>query len=91
MLNVDQKEIVAIVTGEIPVSETFDLSESMRGATAGKAIWTTHFKLWSAVPNSMQKDIVAQIRKRKGLPEVPPGIGEFIDKEQLKKKKPLTS
>ena len=81
MLNVDQKEIVAIVTGEIPVSETFDLSESMRGATAGKAIWTTHFKLWSAVPNSMQKDIVAQIRKRKGLPEVPPGIGEFIDKE----------
>ena len=30
MLNVDQKEIVAIVTGEIPVSETFDLSESYK-------------------------------------------------------------
>ena len=53
----------------------------MRGATAGKAIWNTHFKLWSAVPNSMQKDIVAQIRKRKGLPETPPGINEFIDKD----------
>ena len=28
-----------------------------------------------------QKEIVAQIRKRKGLPDVSPGLSEFLDKE----------
>jgi len=27
-------------------AETFDLSEVMRGATAGKVVWNTDFKLW---------------------------------------------
>ena len=36
MLNVEQKGVITIIEGEIPTSETFDLSETMRGATAGK-------------------------------------------------------
>ncbi len=81
MLNVDQKGILTIVEGEVPASETFDLSEVMRGATAGKAIWNTHFKAWSPAPQSLQADLVSQIRKRKGLEEQPPKAQEFIDKE----------
>jgi len=44
LVKIEQREVMTIVEGEIPASETFDLSEKMRGATAGKAVWSTHFK-----------------------------------------------
>jgi len=81
MLKVDQKEVFTIIEGEIPASETFDLSEAMRGATAGKAIWNTHFKSWTPLPSSMVLPVVREIRKRKGLSEDPPKASEFIDTE----------
>ncbi|OLD23145.1 MAG: hypothetical protein AUI59_00395 [Thaumarchaeota archaeon 13_1_40CM_2_39_13_1] len=81
VLNMEQKGIVSIVTGEIPASETFDLSEVMRGQTAGKAMWNTHFKAWTPIPNSILPTIIAEIRKRKGLAPEPPTAEEFIDKE----------
>ncbi|MGI0004939.1 MAG: elongation factor EF-2, partial [Nitrososphaera sp.] len=81
LLNVEQKGIIAIIQGEVPASETFDLSEIMRGGTAGKAMWTTYFKTWSPVPNSIFRNLVADTRKRKGLHPEPPSPDEFIDKE----------
>ncbi len=81
MLNVEQKGILAIIDGEMPVAETFDLSEVMRGATAGKAMWNTHFKSWSPVPQSLIMNVITSIRKRKGLSEEPPKPDEFIDNE----------
>lgn len=81
LLNIDQKEVLAIVEGEIPAAETFDLSEVMRGATAGKAVWNIHFKSWSPLPVSLQKSVVTQVRKRKGLPEEVPPPTDFIDTE----------
>jgi elongation factor 2 len=53
----------------------------MRGGTAGKAMWTTYFKTWSPVPNSIFRNLVADTRKRKGLHPEPPSPDEFIDKE----------
>jgi elongation factor 2 len=81
LLNVDQKGIISIIQGEVPASETFDLSEVMRGGTAGKAIWSTYFKAWQVVPQSILRSLVAETRKRKGLNPEPPAPDEFIDKE----------
>jgi len=81
VLDMQQKGVISIVTGEIPASETFDLSEVMRGQTAGKAMWNTHFKSWTPVPNSVLPNVVSDIRKRKGLAPDPPTANEFIDKE----------
>jgi elongation factor 2 len=81
VLDMQQKGIMSIVTGEIPASETFDLSEIMRGQTAGKAMWNTHFKAWTPVPTSLQTQLIKDIRKRKGLGPEPPTADEFIDKE----------
>ncbi len=81
LLNVEQKGIIAIIQGEVPASETFDLSEKMRGATAGKALWNTYFKAWQPVPNSIFRTLVADVRKRKGINPEPPSPDEFIDKE----------
>jgi elongation factor 2 len=81
LLNVDQKGIISIIQGEVPASETFDLSEVMRGGTAGKAIWNTYFKAWQVVPQSILRSLIAETRKRKGLSPEPPNPDEFIDKE----------
>jgi elongation factor 2 len=81
LLNVEQKGVVSIIQGEVPASETFDLSEVMRGGTAGKAMWNTFFKTWQPVPQSIFKNLIVEIRKRKGLNPEPPTPDEFIDKE----------
>lgn len=81
LLNVEQKGVISIIQGEIPASETFDLSEIMRGGTAGKAMWSTYFKTWQPVPQSIFRNLVGEIRKRKGLNPEPPKPDEFIDKE----------
>jgi elongation factor 2 len=81
VLDMQQKGASSIVIGEIPASETFTLSEAMRGQTAGRATWNTSFKEWTEVPKSMLTSAIADIRKRKGLAPDPPGVGEFIDKE----------
>jgi len=81
VLDMQQKGISSIIIGEIPASETFTLSDDMRGQTQGRATWNTSFKAWSEVPKSMFATAIADIRKRKGLAPEPPGLSEFIDKE----------
>lgn len=81
LLNVEQKGVISIIQGEVPASETFDLSEVMRGGTAGKALWNTYFKNWQVVPQSIFKTLVNDVRKRKGLNPEPPTADEFVDKE----------
>jgi len=81
VLDMQQKGIVNIVIGEVPASETFDLSQIMRGQTQGKAMWNTFFKSWSPIPKSIAGTLIPDIRKRKGLSPDPPTADEFIDKE----------
>ena len=81
LLHVEQKGLISIIQGEVPASETFDLSEIMRGGTAGRALWNTYFKTWQAAPQSIFRTLVRDIRNRKGLNPEPPSPDEFIDKE----------
>ena len=81
LVNIEQREVMTVIEGEVPAAETFDLSEVMRGATAGKAVWNTHFKAWQPVPANMLLPLIMEIRKRKGLPGEPPKPEEFIDRE----------
>ena len=81
VLDMSQKGAASIVIGEIPASETFTLSEAMRGQTAGRATWNTSFKAWTEVPKSLFQEAISDIRKRKGLAPDPPHISDFIDKD----------
>jgi elongation factor 2 len=81
VLDMSQKGAASIVIGEIPASETFTLSEAMRGQTAGRATWNTSFKAWTEVPKSLFQTAIEDIRKRKGLAPDPPHISDFIDKD----------
>ncbi|MBM1154724.1 elongation factor EF-2, partial [archaeon] len=78
VLNIQHAEYVTVVTGEIPAAESFDLADVLRSATSGRAFWGTSFSRWQPVPKNMQEQIIAQIRKRKGLPPEPPKPEDFL-------------
>ena len=80
VVSVDQKGHLVYVVGEIPIAETFDLSEALRSATAGRAFWGLEFAHWAPVPASLIGQVIQNIRKRKGLPLEPSTVEDFIDK-----------
>jgi len=80
VISVDQRGHLVYVVGEMPTAETFDLSEVLRSATAGRAFWGLEFSHWSPVPASMIGQVIQDIRKRKGLPLEPSKVEDFIDK-----------
>jgi elongation factor 2 len=75
----EQKGPVTMIRGFIPVAETFGLSADMRSATSGHAFWQTQFDHWEKVPESIAVEVIAEIRKRRGLPEEIPNANKFID------------
>ena len=76
----EQKGPVTSINGFLPVSETFGLSADMRSATSGHAFWQTQFDHWEKVPESIAVEVIAGIRKRRGLPPEIPNANKFIDK-----------
>ena len=66
------------VVGKAPVAELFGFSGDIRSATEGRAMWNTEFSGFELVPNSMLKEVVVGIRKRKGLKEVLPTPSDYL-------------
>lgn len=78
IISLEQTDQTMHLVAEIPVAETFDLSDQLRSATAGKAFWGTEFARWSPVPTSMVAETIRKIRERKGLPPEPPKPEDFM-------------
>jgi elongation factor 2 len=70
-----------VVKANLPVAESFGLAEELRSSTEGRAFWASQFSHWAPVPESMQADIIGQIRKRIGLDPRPPTYEEYYEKE----------
>ena len=75
----EQKGPVTMITGYIPVAETFGLSAEMRSATSGHAFWQCTFDHWEKVPESIAMDVITGIRERRGLSPEIPRPSKFID------------
>ena len=68
----EQKGLQTVITGFIPVSETFGFSKELRSATSGRAFWQSFFDHWEKMPQKLSSQVLADMRQRKGLsPEVP--------------------
>jgi elongation factor 2 len=80
VISVEQKEHIVFITGEMPTAETFDLSEVLRGATSGRALWGLEFLKWAPIPASLMSKIITEVRERKGLSPKSPKAEEFFDK-----------
>ncbi len=81
ILDMVNEEDMVIVKAELPVAESFGIADELRSSTQGRAFWATQFSRWAPVPESMQADVIRQIRERKGLPPTPPRPEEFCEEE----------
>ncbi|OYT47240.1 elongation factor EF-2 [Candidatus Bathyarchaeota archaeon ex4484_231] len=79
ILSSGQKGAVLAVDGYIPVAETFGLAADLRSSTSGHAFWQSQFDHWEKVPESLAAEIIAGIRKRRGLPPEVPSANRFLD------------
>jgi elongation factor 2 len=79
ILDMVNEEDMVIVKAEMPVAESFGLAEELRSSTQGRAFWATQFSRWAPVPESLQVDIIKQIRERRGLSPTPPRAEEFYE------------
>ena len=75
----EQKGAFTVVTGFIPVAETFGLSEELRSATSGRAFWQSVFDHWETMPKRLEMKVIAEIRKSKGLPAQVPKAERFLE------------
>jgi elongation factor 2 len=78
ILDIDSAGDAVIVVGKTPVAEMFGFAGDLRSATEGRAIWSTEFLGFEALTQSLQQDIVRQIRQRKGLKKELPKPNDFI-------------
>ena len=68
----EQKGLLTVISGFIPVSETFGFSKELRSATSGRAFWQMFFDHWEKMPPKISLQVISDLRQRKGLsPEVP--------------------
>ncbi|KAF1076916.1 Elongation factor 2 [Methanogenium sp. MK-MG] len=66
------------VIGKAPVAELFGFAGDVRSATEGRAMWSTEFAGFETVPGGMLKEVVKEIRKRKGLKENIPEPADYL-------------
>ncbi|MDD3178181.1 MAG: elongation factor EF-2 [Candidatus ainarchaeum sp.] len=69
----------SIFISKIPVKSMIGLSQEMRGETQGRAVWTAEYYGYEPLPKSMQKEIITEIRKRKGMDPEPKPAEYFMD------------
>jgi elongation factor 2 len=81
ILDMVNEEDMVVVKAEMPVAESFGIADELRSSTQGRAFWATQFSHWAPVPESMQADVITQIRERRGLPPTPPRAQEFYEEE----------
>ncbi|MDW5563199.1 MAG: elongation factor EF-2 [Methanomassiliicoccus sp.] len=69
--DIHQEGEATIIAAKAPVAEMFGFASAIRGATQGRALWSTENSGFVPVPNEIQTKVVAEIRTRKGLKPEP--------------------
>jgi elongation factor 2 len=79
ILSSEQKGPLTMISGYIPVAQTFGLATDMRSATSGHAFWQSTFDHWEKTPENIALAVIKEMRKRRGLPPEIPTADKFID------------
>lgn len=67
ILEMGQEDVNATVDSICPVSEMFGFASAVRGATQGRALWSTENAGFQQIPSELQEKTVREIRTRKGM------------------------
>lgn len=76
--DMNQEGELISIESKVPVAEMFGFSAEIRSATEGRALWSTEVTGYEQVPENMQRDVVLEIRKRKGLKEELPHPSQWL-------------
>lgn len=68
---ISQEGEATVIVARAPVAEMFGFASTIRGATQGRALWSTENSGFVQVPPELQTKVVEQIRTRKGLKPEP--------------------
>jgi len=80
IIEMETEEDVVILRALLPVANSFGLAAELRSETQGRAIWATEFAKFEKVPAELQRTVIENTRKRKGLKPEPPSPEEFMEK-----------
>jgi elongation factor 2 len=73
-----QEGDLMVVEGIAPVDEMIGFSSDIRSATEGRASWNTENAGFRVMADNLQRDIITEIRERKGMKtELPESIDHF--------------
>jgi elongation factor 2 len=72
ILDMQQTGDLTTIIAKAPVAQMFGFATAIRSATAGRVLWGTESAGYEKVPNDLKGEVVAAIRKRKGLKPEPP-------------------
>jgi elongation factor 2 len=73
-----QEGDLMVVEGIAPVDEMIGFSSDIRSATEGRASWNTENAGFRVMADNLQRDIITEIRERKGMKtELPESINYF--------------
>jgi elongation factor 2 len=79
ILAFQQKGLLAVISGVVPVQESFGLSQELRSATSGRAFWQSVLDHWERVPEKLAVKVITEVRKRKGLSAQVPKADRFLE------------
>lgn len=69
---------MATIESKVPVAEMFGFAGDIRSAAEGRCLWSTEMSGFEKLPGEMQKNIIREIRQRKGLSEEPYGPDHYL-------------
>ena len=75
----EQRGLAAVISGFVPVAESFGLSRELRSTTSGRAFWQSSLDCWERIPEKLAARVVAEIRARKGLSAEVPLASRFLE------------
>jgi len=78
IIDMSQDGDMAAVESKVPVAEMFGFAGDIRSATEGRCLWSTENAGFERLPNELQKQIIREIRQRKGLSPEPYGPEHYI-------------
>jgi elongation factor 2 len=78
IVDMTQEGDMMTLESKVPVAEMFGFAGDIRSATEGRCLWSTESAGFERLPAELQKQIIRQIRDRKGLSPEPYGPDHYI-------------
>lgn len=78
IVDMSQEGDMATVESKVPVAEMFGFAGDIRSAAEGRCLWSTENAGFERLPTELQRDIIREIRTRKGLSTEPYGPDHYL-------------